>query len=423
MKNYRKIKIGDVLDIKRGMSLAGEYYATEGKYIRLTLGNFNYPECGWKDNITKENLYYSGPVRNEFLLKKGDIITPLTEQVRGLLGNTARIPKNNIYIQSGDIGLVIPDETKINRNFAYYLISSRVVKRQLDAGSQQTKIRHTCPEAIKDCVAFLPELSQQQKIATILDFIENKIQNNIKINNNLEQQAMSLYDYYFTQFDFPSQENKPYRTSGGNLVWNNELKSNIPSNWSSISLSDIINILSGFAFSSELYVEKGKYPLYTIKNVQDDGIVTSVDNYINNLPSNLPDYCLLKSGDILTSLTGNVGRVGVVYENNALLNQRVAKLSPKYHDLYPFVLYTMKSKLIRKKIETIAIGSSQANISPLDIVSLKIPFNRDIALLFSQRTQEIVCKCISNMKENASLISLRNFLLPMLMNGQATIKE
>ena len=249
------------------------------------------------------------------------------------------------------------------------------------------------------------------------------MEQNILTNYNLEQQAMSLYDYYFTQFDFPSQENKPYRTSGGNLVWNNELKSNIPSNWSSISLSDIINILSGFAFSSELYVEKGKYPLYTIKNVQDDGIVTSVDNYINNLPSNLPDYCLLKSGDILTSLTGNVGRVGVVYENNALLNQRVAKLSPKYHDLYPFVLYTMKSKLIRKKIETIAIGSSQANISPLDIVSLKIPFNRDIALLFSQRTQEIVCKCISNMKENASLISLRNFLLPMLMNGQATIKE
>ena len=270
---------------------------------------------------------------------------------------------------------------------------------------------------------YLPKYEEQVKIGDLLYLIEKKIQLNEQINNNLEQQAMSLYDYYFTQFDFPSQENKPYRTSGGNLVWNNELKSNIPSSWSSISLSDIINILSGFAFSSDLYVEKGKYPLYTIKNVQDGGIVTSVDNYINNLPPNLPDYCLLKSGDILTSLTGNVGRVGVVYENNALLNQRVAKLSPKYHDLYPFVLYTMKSKLIRKKIEMIAIGSSQANISPLDIVSLKIPFNRDIALLFSQRTQEIVYKCISNMKETASLISLRNFLLPMLMNGQATIKE
>ena len=81
----------------------------------------------------------------------------------------------------------------------------------------------------------------------------------------------------------------------------------------------------------------------------------------------------------------------------------------------------MKSKLIRKRIETIAIGSSQANISPLDIAALKIPFNKDIALLFSKNTQQIVYKYISNMKENASLIKLRNFLLPMLMNGQAKI--
>ena len=232
---------------------------------------------------------------------------------------------------------------------------------------------------------------------------------------------MALYDYYFTQFDFPNQENKPYCISNGVFVWNNELKSNIPLGWCCISLSDIINILSGFAFSSDSYVENGKYPLYTIKNVQDSGIISSVDNYIDVLPSNMPDYCLLKSGDILTSLTGNVGRIGIVYENNALLNQRVAKLSPKEQALYPFVLFTMKSKLIRKRIETIAIGSSQANISPLDIAALKIPFNKDIALLFSKNTQQIVYKYISNMKENASLIKLRNFLLPMLMNGQAKI--
>lgn len=234
---------------------------------------------------------------------------------------------------------------------------------------------------------------------------------------------MSLYDYYFTQFDFPNKDNKPYSSSGGNLEWNSELKRYIPQDWISTQLSEIIDVLSGFAFSSDNYVVKGKYPLYTIKNVQDSGIVSVVDNYIEELPNNMPNYCLLKIGDILTSLTGNVGRVGIVYENDALLNQRVAKLSPKDKDLFPFVLYTMKSKLIRKKIETIAIGSSQANISPLDIASLQIPFNKEVALLFSMQTREIVDKYISNMKENASLISLRNFLLPMLMNGQATIED
>ena len=78
-----KIKLGDVLEVKRGMSLPGEYYATEGDYIRLTLGNFNYPSCGWKKNVLKDNLFFTGNVRDEYILKKGDFITPLTEQVRG----------------------------------------------------------------------------------------------------------------------------------------------------------------------------------------------------------------------------------------------------------------------------------------------------------------------------------------------------
>lgn len=180
-----KIKLGDVLEVKRGMSLPGEYYATEGDYIRLTLGNFNYPSCGWKKNVLKDNLFFTGNVRDEYILKKGDIITPLTEQVRGLLGNTATIPEDALYIQSGDIGLIIPDETKLDKRFSYYLVSSSVVKKQLDARSQQTKIRHTSPEAIKDCVAFIPIIKEQKKISYLLDCINKKIENNNAINDNL----------------------------------------------------------------------------------------------------------------------------------------------------------------------------------------------------------------------------------------------
>lgn len=185
MIELQKIKLGEVLDVKRGMSLSGDYYATEGDYIRLTLGNFNYPECGWKENTSKDNLYYTGKIRDEFLLQKGDIITPLTEQVRGLLGNTATIPIDGIYIQSGDIGLVLPNEKKLNKRFSYYLIASDLVKKQLDSGSQQTKIRHTSPDAIKECIAFVPNLFAQGKISRLLDLIGDKIDKNNKINDNL----------------------------------------------------------------------------------------------------------------------------------------------------------------------------------------------------------------------------------------------
>ena len=181
----KKIKLGDVLDVKRGTSLSGDYYATSGDLVRLTLGNFNYPDNGFKNNTSKDDIYFSGTVKKEFVLNKGDIITPLTEQVRGLLGNTATIPESGKYIQSGDIGLIIPNESLIDKRFAYYLVSSPIVKKQLDAGSQQTKIRHTSPDKIKDCIAYIPELEEQRKIAQLLDGINAKIELNNTINDNL----------------------------------------------------------------------------------------------------------------------------------------------------------------------------------------------------------------------------------------------
>lgn len=185
----KKIKIGDVLDVKRGASLSGEYYKTNGKYIRLTLGNFNYPSSGWKQNTSKDDIYYDGPISPDFIMSKGDIITPLTEQVRGLLGNTATIPEDNRYIQSGDVGKIITDDSKIYNRFAYYLMSSNIVKKQLDAGSQQTKIRHTSPDRIKECIAYIPKIETQIKISRILDQINSKIEVNNLINDNLSYQS------------------------------------------------------------------------------------------------------------------------------------------------------------------------------------------------------------------------------------------
>ena len=185
----KKIKLKEVLEIKRGTSLSGEFYATRGQYIRLTLGNFNYPNGGFKENTSKEDIFFTGNVKSQFILKKGDIITPLTEQVMGLLGETATIPESNKYIQSGDIGLVVPNEEKLDKRFAYYLISSDIIKKQLAVSSQQTKIRHTSPEKIMDCTAWIPEVEEQKKIGILLDSINLKINYNNQINNNLDLNA------------------------------------------------------------------------------------------------------------------------------------------------------------------------------------------------------------------------------------------
>ena len=169
----------------RGASLSGQFYAEEGELIRLTLGNFNMNGGGFKENTSKTDLYYTGTVKDEFILNKGDIITPLTEQSLGLLGTTARIPENGKYIQSQDVALVKCKEGLLDPNFCYYLISSSIVRQQLSAGAQQTKIRHTSPDKIKDCTVWVPEFEEQKRIGRILTDIDEKITLNRQINDNL----------------------------------------------------------------------------------------------------------------------------------------------------------------------------------------------------------------------------------------------
>ena len=138
-----------------------------------------------KENKSKDNIYYVGTFRKEFLMSKGDIITPLTEQAIGLLGSTAIIPESNKYIQSQDIAKITCNEKFLDKKFAFYLISSTLVKQQLSVGAQQTKIRHTSPDKIKDCIVWIPNLDEQKRIGNLLSSIDQKITLNRQINQNL----------------------------------------------------------------------------------------------------------------------------------------------------------------------------------------------------------------------------------------------
>ena len=392
----RKIKLGDVLDVKRGCSLSGEYYALTGKHIRLTLGNFNYPDNGFKRNDSKDNIYYNGPIKPEFILQKGDVITPLTEQVRGLLGNTATIPESDIYIQSGDIGLVKPSNL-INSRFAYYLISSPIVKKQLDAGSQQTKIRHTSPGAIKNCIAYIPEYDDQIKISKLLDDINQKIRINNRINDNLLQSLIVFFDRIMTK-SLNSGEANPNK------------------------LANVCTFTSGYPFKTENYVKNGIYKLYTIKNVQNGFIESNVDSYLDNIPKDMDPKCLLSFMDILISLTGNVGRSGLVYDDNCLLNQRVLKINVK-EDLFSWIYILLQNHSFIDYAVKVATGTSQKNLSPSQVGDFPaiIPSNKYLKE-FNDIAQPTLRKIALNNKENLHLKKQRDYLLPLLLNGQVTIR-
>lgn len=181
----KKYKLGELLDVTRGASLSGEFYSTEGDLVRLTLGNFDYQNGGFKENTSKEDLFFTGEVKPQFVLNEGDIITPLTEQTQGLIGSTARIPESGVYIQSQDVALVKCNEELLDPDYCYYLLPSQTVKKQLSAGAQQTKIRHTSPDKIKDVTVFIPELKDQKRIGKLLSTIDSQIDNLTAINRNL----------------------------------------------------------------------------------------------------------------------------------------------------------------------------------------------------------------------------------------------
>ena len=230
--------------------------------------------------------------------------------------------------------------------------------------------------------------------------------------------ARQLYDYWFVQFDFPNEKGKPYKSSGGKMVYNPILKREIPEGWEVKEMEEIIDIKSGFPFQSTTYLSKGKYSIITIKNVQDGFLDLSGTDFLDELPPRIPDYCILKRGDILISLTGNIGRVGRVFSDNLLLNQRVGYVDCKNQYNNWAYLYITSSQ-VRLQIEKLGIGSAQLNVSPIQIGKIKLALPTDQVLSsFDKKLAAILEHILANSNEIASLTKQRDELLPLLMNGQ-----
>ena len=205
------------------------------------------------------------------------------------------------------------------------------------------------------------------------------------------------------------------------MKYSDKLKKYIPEDWDVIRINKLVTIESGYPFNSEHYDKEGIYKLITIKNVQDSGIDVDTGDRINIIPDDLPKYCRLKTKDILLSLTGNVGRVGLMYTNNCLLNQRVANIIPFDESLKPYLFCLFKSQTIRITMERISGGTSQKNLSPIETGNIFIPFNLEAAKNFSMKCEYIISKYVKCLEENLKLTQLRKELLPILMNGQVSL--
>ena len=426
----KKYKLGDIIEVTRGASLSGNYYATSGKYIRLTCGHFDYRNNCFKENTSKDNLYYTGEFRADFLLDKGDLITPLTEQAMGLLGSTAWIPESGKYIQSQDIAKIRCNEELLDKQFAYYLISSNTVKQQLSAAAQQTKIRHTSPDKIKDCTVWLPSLTEQKQIGLLLFDIDRKIALNRSINHNLEAMAKQLYDYWFVQFDFPDENGMPYKSSGGKMVWNEKLKREIPEGWNVCMLSEFVSKNNAGDWGTDDPFE----------NSIEIGCIRGADIIkLNNLPKryikssnrakilSVWDVVIEVSGGSPIQATGRSAFItsGVIERNGGQITCSNFCHAFSFKDYresaYFFYIWKMfydNGIMFNYEGKTSGIKNFMTETF---LANKWVKAPKDLIYKFFDTIKSVYSKIDANITESNDLIKLRDSLLPLLMNGQVSV--
>ena len=413
-----RMKLGEILSVKHGWAFKGEYFAEDGEQSILTPGNF-FEKGGFKPNNGKER-YYTGTYPKEYLCHKGDLIVAMTQQAEGLLGSTALVPENNKYLHNQRIGLITCDEKRLNKLFAYYLFMTKSVREQLERSSSGTKVKHTSPEKIYDVEVEIPDVISQQKIANLLWFIDEKIANNNAINDNLQQQAILLYDYWFTQFDFPDANGKPYYSSGNKMTWNNQLKKNIPLSWKVKPLKAICEICLGGTPSTTI----SKYWNGSISWLNSGEIaqfpVVSSEKKITQLGLENSPTKLMSKNTTVISITGNI-RASIL-ALDACANQSVVGILENEIFKSPFIYQNMLRLL--KHYTSISTGNCQKHISKGAIEESLVCIPDSIVLKQYYSLSEPIYKQMHEIAlENQHLTELRDWLLPMLMNGQVTIKD
>ncbi len=369
-----------------------------------------------KIDLTKEKL----PSRAKRKCSINSIIYSSVRPNQRHFGIIKEIPKN-FLISTAFIVIDIIDLKKLDPNYLYYYITQDKITHYLQriAECGTSSYPSITPLDFLNIKIKLYPLETQQKIARALSVLDQKIENNHKINELLHKILELLYEQYFVRFDFLDENNKPYQTNGGKMKFSKELNRLIPNHFEVKTLGELVDIFSGYSFQSNTYSNnKNDYILITNKNVQHSLVDLSITTNLLFLPKKLPKYCLLEPTNILITLTGHIGRCALVFSKNCILNQRVGVVLPKEKELNPFYYSLIRNPLFSAILQRNAIGSSQQNLSPIDTLKIQIPFNHKIIKQYSKTCENIIKLLVSNMQSTQTLTALRDFLLPLLLKQQ-----
>ena len=333
--------------------------------------------------------------------REGDVLL----SVVGSLGIPYLVKSDDRFVFQRHIAILRPGKN-ILPEYLYYLLKSPDVFHYIDSVAQGAAQRTLTLTQLRSMEVSVPPIEEQRCIVEKLKPYDDLIENNRRQIKLLEEAARRLYKEWFVDLKFPGHESTP-------------IVNGLPEGWKSTHLSNLVTFLNGYAFKSNQFVEDGKFKIATIKNVQDGYFEPNPASSIREIPTNMPAHCVLAKGDILLSLTGNIGRICMVTNDNFLLNQRVAKLVSRYR-CYTYCLF--KDSVFSAELKNLANGAAQKNLSPnkaglLNITkpsdkllsafeSLSLPYFSQINYLYFQIT---VAR------------EARDRLLPKLMSGEIEV--
>lgn len=309
------------------------------------------------------------------------------------------------------------DEGKVSSEYVYYFLKTQYENlRGLSSGIR----KNLNTNDIKNFVVRLPKnLKTQQSIAAVLSALDKKIALNKQINARLEEMAKTLYDYWFVQFDFPDANGKPYKSSGGEMVFDETLKREIPNGWEAKSLWKIAKYFNGLALQK--YRPENEFddflPVIKIREMNE-----GVSSNTERAKTNIPKEAIIDDGDILFSWSATL-EIKIWSQGKGALNQHIFKVTsseyPKYFFYFELLNYLKHFKMIADLRKTTMGHITQDHLKQAYIC---IP-----SQLLLEKMERIVTpifqKMLITQKQNHHLAQLRDFLLPMLMNGQVSVAE
>ena len=421
MSKLTKYKFSDLYEMSSGISSSKEQAGHGSPFISFStvFNNYFLPEelPDLMDTSLKEQEIFS--------VKKDDVfITRTSETVDALAMSCVAVKDYPKATFSGFVKRLRPKTTGIvySKYIAFFL-RSKYFRKVLDCNTIMTLRASFNEDMFSFLYLYLPDYEEQVRIGDLLYKMEMKIRTNNKINGNLEQQLMLLYDYWFIQFDFPDNNGNPYQISGGKMVWNDTLRRNIPENWKVQSV--ISNCLSSVIkpgvkiFNTKTYLATADVKGTSIST----GTIVDYDGRESraNMQPSINSVWFAKMKNSIKHLYLNKEMQPII--SSSILSTGFCGLQCNEISFEYIASYVSNAYFEIHK-DMLAHGATQEAVNNDDLAGVHIIIPEDTVLCaYHETTQAIYAQISKNVCENQELVKLRDWLLPMLMNGQATIND